>query len=78
MDKQVIDLAREFVELGFYTLVMLGLCTTAICLTRVWATQELVKAIQAAKGLARVKEAKQSGVILLPDLSSLSFSSVRQ
>ena len=77
MDKQVLDLVREFVELGFFTLIMLGLCTTAICLTRVWATQELVKAIQATKGLARVKEAQRSGVILLPDLSSLSFSSVR-
>jgi hypothetical protein len=53
VDKQIIDLAREFVELGFYTLIMLGLCTTALCLTRVWATQEILKALAVAKPQAR-------------------------
>lgn len=86
MDRQVIELVREFVELGFFTLIMLGLCTTAICLTRVWATQELVKAINAGKAFARANEAQanaarhgegRSDVILLPDLSSFSYSSVR-
>lgn len=65
MDRQLIDLAREFVELGFFTLIMLGMCTTAICLTRVWATQELIKVI----GSLKPQEKKAVAMKLLPNFA---------
>ena len=82
MDRQLIELARECVALGFFTLIMLGLCTMVICVLRVWATQELVKAIKLGQALTQAnaatkREGQRSDVILLPDLSSFSYSSVR-
>ena len=83
MDKQLVDLARELIELGFFTLIMLGLCTAVFCFVRVWTTQELIKAIgrinakEADEAPAQANEGRRSELRLIPHLSSLSYSSVR-